>query len=102
MKTVGLVALFIQAEHMSVKGETKASVESRSCAKSIRVRLTVIKDDLCRLCNKTLRFALILHPHSLKYPHTHDGTLKTNRHLQIMVLRGPEASSDHNCEMYLY
>ncbi len=53
MKTVGLVALFIQAEHMSVKGETKASVESRSCAKS-RVRLTVIKDDLCRLCIKTL------------------------------------------------
>lgn len=77
MKTVGLVALFIQAEHMSVKGETKASMESRSCAKSIRVRLTVIKDDLCRLCIKTLRIALILHPNSLKYPQTHDGTLKT-------------------------
>ncbi len=43
MKTVGLVVLFIQVEHMSVKRETKASVESRSCAKSIRVCLTVIR-----------------------------------------------------------
>ncbi len=54
MKTVGLVVLFIQAEHMSVKGETKASMESCSCAKSIRVCLTVIRDDLCRLWIKIL------------------------------------------------
>lgn len=64
MKSEGLVALFIQAESMSVKGETKASVESRSCAKSIKVRLTVIKDDFCRFCIKTLQFALVLHPRS--------------------------------------
>lgn len=56
-------------------GGRQKPAQNHAAAKSIKVCLTVIKDDFCRFCMKTLQFALILNPHSLKYPQTHDGTL---------------------------